>query len=100
MALRKLPKARYLSVEHLAEDVQRYLQRRPVLARPNRPWYRASMFVRRHWLAFLTITLVLAIFMAASAANCVAGAGRPGADKAGRRGEGADYFDAARRAHL
>ena len=66
MALRKLPKARYLSVEHLAEDVQRYLQRRPVLARPNRPWYRASMFVRRHWLALLTITLVLTIFMAAS----------------------------------
>jgi eukaryotic-like serine/threonine-protein kinase len=66
MALRKLPKARYLSVEHLAADVQRYLQRRPVLARPNRPWYRVSMFVRRHWLALLTITLVLAIFMAAS----------------------------------
>jgi serine/threonine-protein kinase len=66
MALRKLPKARYLSVEHLAEDVQRYLQRRPVLARPNRPWYRASMFVRRHWLALLTITLVLSISMAAS----------------------------------
>ena len=67
MAMSKLPRERYASVEAFAEDVQRYLQRRPVLAQPVRPWYRASMFLRRHWLAFLTGTLLLVILAAASA---------------------------------
>jgi serine/threonine-protein kinase len=67
MAMGKLPRERYASVEAFAEDVQRYLQRRPVLAQPVRPWYRASMFLRRHWLAFLTGTLLLVILAAASA---------------------------------
>ena len=67
MAMGKLPRSAISSVEALAEDVQRYLQRRPVLAHPYRPWYRASMFLRRHWLAFLSGTLLLLILMAASA---------------------------------
>ena len=67
MALRKRPQARYLSVESFAEDLQRYLQKRPVLARPSRPSYRASMFIRRHRLAFLNGTLLLLILIAATA---------------------------------
>ncbi len=67
MALSKLPGARYASVEALAEDVQRYLQKRPVRAHPIRPWYRASMFLRRHWLAFLAGTVLLLMLAAASA---------------------------------
>jgi len=67
MALRKRPQSRYLSVESFADDLQRYLQKRPVLARPNRPSYRASMFIRRHRLAFLNGTLLLLIVIAASA---------------------------------
>ena len=67
MAMGKLPSERYASVEALAEDVQRYLQRRPVLAHAVRPWYRASMFLRRHWLAFLSGMLLLLILVATSA---------------------------------
>jgi len=67
MALRKRPQARYLSVESFAEDVQRYLQKRPVLARPNGPSYRASMFIRRHRLVFLYGTLLLLVLIATSA---------------------------------
>ena len=67
MALNKLPEARYASVEALAEDLQRYLQRRPVLAQSARPWRRASMCLRRHWLAFLTGALLLSILAATSA---------------------------------
>ena len=67
MAMGKLPRERYASVEALAEDLQRYLQKRPVLAQPVRPWYRATMFLRRHWLAFLSGTLLLLILMATSA---------------------------------
>jgi serine/threonine-protein kinase len=63
----KLPGTRYPSVEALADDLQRYLHRRPVLAHPIRPWYRASMFLRRHWLAFLTGALLFAVLVASSA---------------------------------
>src|SRR5579884_128913 len=66
-ALRKTPDQRYPTVDAFAEDIQRYLQRRPVLARPNRPFYRASMFVRRHRLAFTTSMLLLFISVAATA---------------------------------
>ncbi len=48
MALRKEPERRYQSVEQLAEDVRRYLQGRPVTARPDTIGYRANKFVRRH----------------------------------------------------
>jgi len=47
-AMRKEPERRYASVEQLAEDVKRYLEHRPVTARPDSAAYRASKFVRRH----------------------------------------------------
>ncbi|MEZ4378712.1 MAG: serine/threonine-protein kinase [Gemmatimonadales bacterium] len=47
-ALRKEPDRRYASVAAMAEDLRRYLDGRPVLARGT-PWgYRAGKFVRRH----------------------------------------------------
>ena len=67
MALKKVPEARYRTVEAFAEDVQRYIGKRPVLARPDQPWYRASMFVRRHPLAFINGAVLVAILIAASA---------------------------------
>ncbi len=47
MALRKEPERRYASVERLAADLERYLDNRPVSARADTTWYRASKFVRR-----------------------------------------------------
>jgi tetratricopeptide (TPR) repeat protein len=47
-ALRKEPERRYASVERLAEDVRRHLDRLPVAARGDSVVYRASRFVRRH----------------------------------------------------
>jgi non-specific serine/threonine protein kinase/serine/threonine-protein kinase len=47
-ALRKEPGARYSSAEALAEDLQRYLDGQPVLARPPTLGYRAGKFVRRN----------------------------------------------------
>jgi serine/threonine protein kinase/tetratricopeptide (TPR) repeat protein len=47
-ALRKEPARRYASVAALADDIRRHLDGRPVLARPDRPAYRAGKFVRRH----------------------------------------------------
>jgi Tol biopolymer transport system component len=42
------PARRYPSAEALAEDVRRFLDGRPVLARGDSPAYRLSRFVRRH----------------------------------------------------
>ena len=47
-ALAKEPQRRYGSACELAEDTRRYLAGRPVLARPDSVWYRASKFVARH----------------------------------------------------
>ena len=46
-ALRKEPDRRYLSVEQFAADIRRYLEGRPVAARPNTLFYRARKFAAR-----------------------------------------------------
>ena len=50
-ALAKEPARRYGSVEQLAADLRRYLDGRPVEARPSTWAYRASKFVRRNRVA-------------------------------------------------
>jgi len=47
-ALKKRPVERYASVSALADDLGRYLDHRPIRARPDTPAYRAAKFVRRH----------------------------------------------------
>lgn len=46
--LQKEPSKRYPSAEAMAEDVRRYLEGRPILARPIRPWQRAWRWCRRN----------------------------------------------------
>ncbi len=48
MALRKEPERRYASVEQFSEDVRRYLQGRPVVARGGAYGYRIGKFLRRN----------------------------------------------------
>lgn len=47
-ALRKSPSERYVSVRALMDDLEAYLDNRPVLARPDSLRYRLGKFVRRH----------------------------------------------------
>ena len=47
-ALRKEPERRYASAAALADDLERFLAGRPVLARPESRMYRARKFVGRH----------------------------------------------------
>jgi serine/threonine-protein kinase len=47
-ALRKEPERRYASVDQLADDLRRYLDGRPVRARPDTLAYRTARFVGRH----------------------------------------------------
>jgi len=47
-ALRKEPERRYESVGRLADDLKRYLEGRPVMARKDTLGYRAARFIGRH----------------------------------------------------
>ncbi|MBC8026451.1 MAG: serine/threonine protein kinase, partial [Steroidobacteraceae bacterium] len=57
-ALRKKTGERYATVNAFADDVRRHLEGRPVLARPDSAWYRASRFVRRNRLAVAATSIV------------------------------------------
>lgn len=57
-ALEKNGAERYPSAEALAQDCERYLQRLPVLARPQSKMYRFRKFVGRHRLALGAATVV------------------------------------------
>lgn len=62
-ALKKDPAERYLTVQSLADELRRYLDHHPVLARPDTLVYRARKFIRRHRLpvsAAALATLALA----------------------------------------
>jgi serine/threonine protein kinase len=47
-SLKKSPGERYGSVAELADDLKRYLDDKPIAARPDTHRYRAAKFVRRH----------------------------------------------------
>jgi len=60
MALRKEPERRYAGVQRLAEDIERYLDHRPVSARPDTLRYRARKFMRRNWWQIASVAVVIA----------------------------------------
>jgi len=59
-ALRTEPQERYGTVDQFAEDLQNYLESRPIRARKGDAWYRARKFLRRYWLPFGAATLAVA----------------------------------------
>jgi eukaryotic-like serine/threonine-protein kinase len=63
-ALRREPAERYATVAALAEDIERFLQHRPVLALPDRAWYRVGKFVRRNRAAVGSAVLVMLALVA------------------------------------
>jgi len=67
-ALKKAPAERYGTVLGLAEDIERHLARRPVLARPDSRWYRLSRFVARNRTAVGATAAVLVAVLAGAAA--------------------------------
>jgi serine/threonine-protein kinase len=75
LALDKDPARRYASVEHFSEDIRRYLDGLPVVARPATLRYRAGKFVRRHRaavaaaMAFIVLLAAYAVTMAVTASR-------------------------------
>ena len=55
-ALRKAPGERYPSAEHLADDIGRYLERRPLRARRQAPLVALASAMRRHPLRTAAVT--------------------------------------------
>ncbi|OEY99490.1 MULTISPECIES: protein kinase [Stenotrophomonas] len=68
-ALQKDPAQRYASVEALAQDLQRFLEGRPIQARPQRSLYRLRKYLGRHrWGVALALVAVLALVALAALA--------------------------------
>ncbi len=66
MALRKEPQRRYASVQHFADDIQRYLNGSPVRAQRDTFRYRAGKFIRRNAAGVAAATLAIILLIASS----------------------------------
>ena len=64
-ALRKEPERRYGSVGQFSDDIRRYLEGRPVIARKDTLGYRTSKFVRRNKITVAAAALVLLAIISA-----------------------------------
>ncbi|HYJ42629.1 MAG TPA: serine/threonine-protein kinase [Steroidobacteraceae bacterium] len=65
-ALKKKPGERYATVHALADDIGRFLDGHPVLARPDSWTYRTSRLLRRHRLVFSASTAVAVVLVGAT----------------------------------
>lgn len=68
-ALKKDPRERYATANALAEDVIRYLERRPVLARPDSALYRTRKFMQRHRVGVAASALIAIALLTATAVS-------------------------------
>ena len=66
-ATRAEPSRRYASVAALSDDIQRYLDGKPLQARADTLGYRALLFTRRHALA-VSLSAVIAVLLATATA--------------------------------
>jgi tetratricopeptide (TPR) repeat protein len=69
-AMRKEPQRRYSSVAHLSDDIRRFLENRPVEARPDSAGYRLGKFVRRNR-ALVTAAALLVVTLLGGVAATV-----------------------------
>lgn len=90
-ALAKTPDRRYASVAALADDIERHLDCRPILARPNSRAYVLGRFMRRHRtavsIAGLALTTIIAGIVMATWGMITAQAERDRAEQAALRAE-------------
>jgi serine/threonine-protein kinase len=65
-ALRKEPERRYRSAAELADDLRRFLERRPIGARPDTVAYRVGRFASRHRASVAVAAVATAALLASS----------------------------------
>ncbi len=63
-AMHKEPERRYGSSQQMANDIQRYLDGKPIIARRDTIPYRTMKFVRRHWLPVIASVSMFGIILA------------------------------------
>ena len=66
-ALKKRPAERYATVDALSQDIERYLDGRPILARPDSRWYATRKFVARNKVPVGVAAIALLAVLAAVA---------------------------------
>jgi serine/threonine protein kinase len=59
-ALRREPQERYATIDQFAEDLENFLESRPIRARKGDTWYRTRVYMRRHWLPVTAAMLAIA----------------------------------------
>lgn len=59
-ALRREPQERYATIDQFADDLENFLESRPIRARKGDTWYRTRKFVERRWLPVTAAMLGLA----------------------------------------
>ncbi len=64
-ALRREPQERYATIDQFSEDLENFLESRPIRARKTDRWYRGRKFFRRHWLPVTPVALAIAGLSAA-----------------------------------
>jgi len=69
-AIRKEPERRYGTAAALSDDLGRYLDGRPIMARPATSWYRARKFLNRHRVGVAAAALVV-VAVAAGVASTI-----------------------------
>ncbi len=88
--LEKKPSARYLSVDAVLADVDRWLQGEAVLARAPGAWYRFGKFARRHRLGVgLGVSAIVSLAMVAAAAVVL---GLQAREESARAGAARDFM--------
>lgn len=65
-AIRKEPELRYGSVQQLIEDIDRFLEQKPVLARDGSTRYRMQKFMRRNRLAVVATAMIVVLILGLS----------------------------------
>jgi len=68
-AMQKEPERRYRSVVEFSEDIRRHLEGLPIAARPDTLVYRATKFVRRHWVGVVAAFALVATLSAGIAVS-------------------------------
>ncbi len=63
-ALYKDPKDRYLTVDYLSQDIERYFNNEPVKATKDKWWYRTKKFIKRNKSYLITGICIFAITLA------------------------------------
>jgi len=81
-ALKISESERYLGMQALAEDLQRFLRGEPVLARRDSTWYRLRKFAARNRLAVRAVAATAAVAVAVSAGLAVQRARQQNAESA------------------